>query len=169
MTAKRKHLVSAAKSRASKSGSSGEKTVEAYNDTARIAGVAFIHKIPTPTTWTKTGLKYTSRSVCDYGGWLDGGRAVVIEAKTMTSRAKFYLREVEPWQREQLDAALMSGAAAVLVVVVGPTHLVCEIPWEEARDKVSMILEELLRYLVNPTTYLTRFLVAEKIAAGGTK
>lgn len=167
-TAKRKHLVSAAKSRASKSGNAGESVVQTYNDVAEGRGVAFVRKIPTPTTWTKTGLQYTKASTVDYAGFLHGGRAVFIECKRVTSKSRFYLSEVEVHQAACLNIALDYGAAAVLVVVLGHEGFVCEIPWQDARDKVSMSREELLRYLVNPITYLRRFLAPEtKKAAGG--
>jgi penicillin-binding protein-related factor A (putative recombinase) len=157
--------VAAAKSRASRSGVRGEQVIAEYNACAESYGVALLHKLPTPTRRVKRGngwsIIYTARSTVDYCGvMLDGtGRHVAIEAKSCTSRPKFYLSEVESHQREYLDSVAKAGGVAALAVVFGQARTVHVIPWEEARVVKKLEAAELARYQVTEEQYLRRFVL----------
>jgi penicillin-binding protein-related factor A (putative recombinase) len=159
----------AAKARKSqRSGKAGEKTVAEYNATAQAAGVAVLHKVPTDTRWTPRGMVYTTRSTVDFVGFmLDGtGRHLAVEVKTCTSKKTFSLGEVEPHQRDYLDAVEAAGGVAALVVVYGKEHAVCAIPWHLAKDRASLNEQAVRIFQVTPATYLRRFLDTRLEIAG---
>lgn len=154
--------VAAGKSRASKSGARGEAIVEAFHQTAVVAAVAQLHKVPTPTRrvpvpgkgWT---MIYTKPSTVDMVGFRTrDGAHCALEIKTCTSRAKFYLSEVEPHQASYLTAVEAAGGIAALVVVHGPGREVALIAWAWARERTFITAVELAALSVTPAHYAER-------------
>ena len=156
---KTKASVADGKKRASRSGLTGEKIVRDLAKKATEAGVAWLHKIPTDSIWTRRGRQPTRKSVTDFLGFmLDGGRrAIALEVKR-TAKKHFWLGEVEGHQAEVLDMALAAGHLAILVVVLSPTDTARVVPWQDVpRNQPSVSREWLLGYTEDETTFLRRF------------
>ena len=55
----------------------------------------------------------------DFSGTMPDGRAVLVEAKEVTARARFELKMIDPHQMDALRSVGQRGGVAVLVVRVG--------------------------------------------------
>lgn len=123
--------LSVGRSRAVRSGRTGEAVVADLATVARIKGVAHLVKVPTPTAGSPgKGMRYVARSTVDFVGFrMVGGKHIAIEVKTMAGSGPFYMHEIEPHQREYLDAVERASGLAFVAVVFGPARRVALFPW----------------------------------------
>lgn len=151
--------LSAARSKASKSGAKGESIVSSMHDDLKAQGVAVITKVATPTrrvlqrgTW---GLIYTERSIADYAGWrCRDGKHIAIECKRCTTKTRFAMSVVKEHQRDHLDAVARDGGIAMLTVVWGDA--VCPMAWAAVRHEVSLSAGFVLAMAVDAKGYARR-------------
>lgn len=98
-----------------------ENLIEFANGQYENAGVALIHKRPTPVKVIRTKgnqiLKavYDRKSTVDFDG-VYKGRAIYFEAKSTTNKTSFKLDMVQPHQVHHLEKAHANGALCFLLV-----------------------------------------------------
>lgn len=138
---------SATQSARKRSGTAAEDALGLAHAECLRAGVAYVHKVDARTRMIRSlgggqfvGVHVASEGVDYRGVMLDGTRREVrIECKSVARRdAKFYLRNVEPVQRDELDAANAVGAVAVLVVRFGVEAWAFD--WANVRREIGLTI-----------------------------
>ena len=167
---------STAQSGRAKGGRDAEAFVQAFHDACARAGVAYVHKVPTPYVIERRNPgdgtfvgRYSRRVRTDYEGvMLDGTRhrdgsprRVLAECKSDADpRGKLYLRELREHQRNALEGAVARGDVAVLLVVLGAAlqRQLYAVPWRVARAHDVLTVERLAPWRVRPLEpYLRRW------------
>ncbi|WP_103110649.1 Holliday junction resolvase RecU [Brevibacillus reuszeri] len=103
------------------------------NEQYERAGIALIHKRPTPIKATKTkGSRvlagyFEDKSTVDYDG-VYRGRAIYFEAKSTRERTRFDLANISKHQIEHLEKADKSGAVCFLLIEFAATREVYFLP-----------------------------------------
>ena len=142
-------------------GARAEKLIETvYHQLALNRGVARMHKMPTPTKHTGSGLLFAQVSISDYVGFtLDGSCRHIAEELKYSSAARFPLAAVKVHQSEYLESVWGAGGVAQ-VTILNAAFQVHVIPWPNFRhlrgQVKSLTWLEMKPFLVGPASYVTR-------------
>ena len=118
--------------KANNQGHSLENYIAAACEYYKRTGAAVVEKMPEPFRVTSSGRdgtfsgRFTANAQPDFMGTLDGGQAIVFEAKH-TSTAKLQQSVITDTQWDALDAHWQAGAKAGVCVSIGDTFAF--IPW----------------------------------------
>lgn len=102
--------------------------LEAQHDEYRRAGLALVFK--TEPRRDRNG-KFIEKAPPDYCGMLNGGRAVVFDAKDCTGKG-FALSNIKTHQAQDLEAAWIRGGFSFIALRFQGEGFV--LPWEEIRS-----------------------------------
>lgn len=146
-----------------------ESWVEGQHEMAMHLGIlAHVHHNEPKATFRDGRLEYGKRSVSDYSGVFEGGKALATEAKSCMSGDRFGRNDVTPEQQKHLEATARAGGLAFLVVEFRMPSAPffrrfampwLQVPWRVMRTAQSIgILDvELQQWEVQPSTcYLSR-------------
>jgi hypothetical protein len=145
-----------------KSGNKAEDGIEQLHVACRMAGVANVRRVPTPTRLKRLDGRllavHSGKQGIDCRGWMmDGtGRGVAVEIKKLSRLGeKFYLNQVTAEERRDLDCAFASRCVAVLMVVTPVFRYA--LPWPDVRERVGLTPEEMHPHRVIDPAYLARW------------
>ncbi|NRQ51958.1 Holliday junction resolvase RecU [Brevibacillus sp. HD1.4A] len=114
-------------------GQAFEEVLNFTNGQYERAGIALIHKRPTPIKATKTkGSRvlagyFEEKSTVDYDG-VYRGKAIYFEAKSTRERTRFDLANISNHQIEHLEKAEQNGAVCFYLIEFAATHEVYLVP-----------------------------------------
>jgi hypothetical protein len=119
-------------------GASAEQIVERMATFCSDLRLGRLKKRPTNVVVSQGKAIYTGTAGCDFTGHLRGGRAIYCEVKHCQD-PRLDLKIVRPSQRQELTEALADGAAAVVVVLIGPigVHWTSVLPWRVCAEALA--------------------------------
>lgn len=173
--------------RAKQAGEAFEAWLAAQHRLAEHRGVlAWARAVSPRVRWVGHGAaaraKVVGDACADFLGQLADGRALVVEAKSRRAAdGPLYFTEIEPQQREQLDACARHAGVALLALefrevdgfVLTPRRFVVpwpSVPWRVRKTAQSLALEDLIAcgtdWQVRADLYLLPFVERRADAAG---
>lgn len=134
-------------------GAAFEGWINTQHEKAKLLGIlAHVEKTEAHAKIVNGRLIYTERGVADYIGTMEGGRSLVVEAKS-TGEERLYRDAVTKKQQEHLEAVARAGGLALLLVEfrgVPPVQMRFAIPWLEVMWQVSRTAESVRMINVSP-------------------
>ena len=81
-------------------------------------GLASVHYVHVPMVYSHSrhAVVWTQRTPCDYMGYLAGGRAILIEAKSLSDQNRKHWKPDRPHQLEAITKAGKAGACAFFLI-----------------------------------------------------
>ncbi len=80
-------------------------------------GQAWLARFHVPKAWTRKGMVYMARTWSDYAGWLNDGRAILLEVKSMAKEHAW--KPDREHQLTMLQTANHCGALGLYAIRVG--------------------------------------------------